>query len=328
MKTLIVGGNIASNKKSSIILKMSKEFKDVECYNGILPKTIKGKQLVIWAPDIENTKDKNYPKKEKGNILICSKVMRDGYTHVDSVSRIFKMQGNGVIEIYKKGDLFLFSLRDALNNCWCDKTTSIHELCVAIKSLYEWTKKSIRKSLNHKKTLNLIDSDIDISLFYKFIQINKDLTKKVANHCGNRFFGNYSTRCTKLFPSMKSGKNLFIFSPRNVDKKYITVDDRVVCDYENYYGNIKPSVDTPIQLEIYKMFSNINYIIHGHAFIEDAVETENYFPCGDLREFYCIEKLLPSNNFINLKNHGFLIAADNLNELKKLIKDLNFISIV
>lgn len=327
MRTLIVGGNITTGRESSIISKISREFNDVECYNGILPKTVEEKELIIWAPDIKNTEDKDYPEKDKGCVLICSKVMREGYTHVDSVSRVFRMQGNGVIEIYREDDLFLFSFRDALNNCWCDKTTSIYELCTSIKALYKWTKESIRRSLNHKKALNIVDSDIDISLFYKFMQINKDLAKKVANHCGNRFFGNYSTRCTKLFPSMKSGKNLFIFSPRNVDKKYITVDDRVVCDYENYYGNIKPSVDTPIQLEVYRMFPNINYIIHGHAFIKDAVETENYFPCGDLREFYCIEKLLPNNNFINLKNHGFLIVAEDLNELKKLIKNLDFIGI-
>ena len=51
-------------------------------------------------PNIDNEEEKQYPIKKKGSVLICSKVMREGYKPIDAISRIFKMQGNAVIAIY------------------------------------------------------------------------------------------------------------------------------------------------------------------------------------------------------------------------------------
>ena len=328
MKTLLVGGSIDTMKKSSIIKELGEFFNDIQIQNGLTPDTLKGFDLTIWMPNYPNTWNKEYPIKDKASVLICSKVMRQGHTHVDSCARIFEMQGNAVIEIYKEEDIFSFELRDALNYCWCNKTPYLAVLYEGIKSLYKWTKSQSRRSLIQQPELTITNIKTDTDLYYKFIQINKQLADKVAENCGNRFFGNYSNRCTKLFPSYRNSDNLFCFSPRNIDKRYVTIIDKVICDYNYYYGNRKPSIDTPVQLEVYKNFPGINYIIHGHAYIEKAVYTDNYFPCGDMREVEELIKLYKKGHeLINCKHHGFVILCETIEDVEKYYNDSNFITV-
>jgi hypothetical protein len=332
MKTLVVGGDI-NKRKSKIISMISKSLNAVEA-NGILPSSIKGFDLTIWMPNIGNDKEKVYPAKNKGSVLICSKVMREGYTRIDSVSRIFKMHANAVIELYKEENRVRFQLVDALGNEWGKTTEDIDILCKNIMSIYKWTKGSIRKSLTQISKNSLITSNMSLNMdtVEDFIVINNRLAQKCAVGCGNRYFGNYSTRCTKLFLSARSDRpDYFLFSPRNTDKRYVTSSDLVtVNDMAQYFGN-KPSVDTPVQLEVYKTFKNINFMIHGHAYIKgeikplidpssvsDAPFTKNYYPCGDLRDVDEICKLVSKGHkAINLINHGFLILAEELEEFDK-----------
>jgi hypothetical protein len=332
MKTLIVGGDI-NKRKSKIISMISKSLNAVEA-NGILPSSIKGFDLTIWMPNIGNDKEKVYPAKNKGSVLICSKVMREGYTRIDSVSRIFKTHANAVIEVYKEENRVRFQLVDALGNEWGKTTEDIDILCKNIMSLYKWTKGSIRKSLTQVSEINSIMyiHGFNINMLEDFMVINNRIAQKCAVSCGNRYFGNYSTRCTKLFPSMRNkGTCYFLFSPRNTDKRYVTSSDMVVVnDLNQFYGN-KPSVDTPVQLEVYKTFKNINFMIHGHAYIKGEIKplidpsavsnapfTKNYYPCGDLRDVDEICKLVSKGHkVINLINHGFLILAEELEEFDK-----------
>ncbi len=104
MRTIIVGGDTDTGRESSIVKQLHDIVPWSHIHNGELPKQINGFDLTIWMPNISNEEPKDYPKKDKGSVLICSKVMRNGYTHIDSVSRIFKMHGHAVIEIYKEGD--------------------------------------------------------------------------------------------------------------------------------------------------------------------------------------------------------------------------------
>ena len=106
MKTLIVGGNFGETpKKSKIIDLISNNFENYTIINGgtlsELPHEINS-DLIIWMPNISNEENKQYPIKSIGNVLIVSKVIRDGYTKLDAISRIFKMNGNAVIAIYKE----------------------------------------------------------------------------------------------------------------------------------------------------------------------------------------------------------------------------------
>ena len=323
-KILIVGGNPITGKHSKIAELLGKEL-DACVVNGAISRVEK-RDLIIWMPDFSNDEDKIYPKKDQGAVLICSKVMREGYTHVDSVSRIFKMGGNAVIEIYPVYDgmvkRFEFQLVDALGNTWGDRSESLTKLKNSIIDLYLWTKGSVRRSLTQGPCLTL---EPDLDEFYKFIQINRRLALQCAEGCGNRFFGNYSTRCTKLFPASRFGSELFAVSPRNIDKNFVTAQDMVVCDHNTYYSTRKPSIDTPVQLELYREFPLVNYMIHGHAYIQGAAWTNDYYPCGDMREIEGIIRVVRGNGSltttaINLKNHGFLILTDTIEELNRTWK--------
>jgi len=323
MNILIAGGN-DNGKKSGVINKI----KDVICqdaddyaiYNGSLPDNVSGYDLVLWMPDIPNEKEKQYPVKDRGAVLICSKVIREGYNRFDAVTRIFKMHGNAVIAIYKEpGYNFKFELIDALANIWYSGY-DILDLCVSIMRLYKWTKDAIRVSVPKAVGQKLVA----LEPLDNFIAINREFALKSASQCGNRYFGNFSTRCTKLFPSHRDD-NLIVMSPRNVDKRTLTADDMVQIIDGKYIGDRKPSVDAPIQMAIYEHFPDIRYMIHGHAYIKGFPITDHYFPCGDMREVQEIVKLLQEGyKTINLKNHGFLLATNTLDEMKELKNSLDF----
>lgn len=328
MKTFIIGGNFGVRKASGIVEKIAKYFDNPTVINGgcieDLPTNLLS-DLILWLPNIQNEVPKHYPKKNAGNVLICSKVMRDGYSIVDAVSRIFKMNGNAVIAVYKTNSFVTFKLIDALGNIWFDGS-DIEQLCSVIKDFYKFTKSSIRMN-SVKITEEIIpekNHDLD-----KFIELNKSLANYIQTSCGQRFFGNLSTRCSKLFPSYKVDDVYVFISPRNINKYMITSDDMICITLKDnlvrYIGDIKPSVDSPIQLLIYKKFPRINYMIHGHAFVKNAVETENYCLCGDIREVEEVSKLIDSDcGAINLKNHGFILYSDSLSKLIKLTNTLEF----
>lgn len=151
------------------------------------------------------------------------------------------------------------------------------------------------------------------------------------------FFGNISTRCQHLFPSTRLSDRKeqdnphILVSPRNTDKtgtyKLIEAyyyDNNIIYEEEHK----KPSVDTPCQLNIYEEFPYINYMIHGHAFIKNAPITGKYCFCGDILESNYISPIIRKNTnkfgTMNLKNHGFLMYADTLENLEKIIKESNF----
>ena len=327
MKVAIIGGDFGIKRESSVVSKLASEFTDSIVLNGgsidELPTDINS-DLIIWMPNIINEEPKNYPHKAVGNVLICSKVMREGYTKIDAVSRIFKMQGNAVIAIYKK-DKFYFELFDALGNSWYNGS-SITMLANTINQFYNFTKAAVR--VRTAKGVGVIPT-LNSDNITRFIQLNNTLANNIQTECGERFFGNISTRCQKLFPTMRNDG--ILVSPRNSNKQRLTVSDMVYC-YEDsdtiYYlsDSNKPSVDSPIQMKVYDSCPQINYMIHGHAFIKDATMTSEYYLCGDLRESNEVISIIGSSpvGCINLKNHGFLLYADSLDNLENLINTLSF----
>lgn len=321
MKSVICGGNLNTGKESGIIVKINDSIKCDYMFNGSMPVSISECDLVLWFPDISNDMKKVYPIKDKGSVLICSKVMREGYTKIDAVSRIFNMNGNAVIAIYKDDSKQMrFELIDALGNVWCN-TSDISILSNRILDIYHWTKASVRKSLKKIKDIGTVP------ISERFLDLNKKIAKKVVNGCGERYFGNYSTRCMSLFPSIRFFDQ-YLFSPRNVDKREITVNDMVLCTKNEYFGERKPSVDAPVQIEIYEQIPGINYMIHGHAYIENAPTTENYYPCGDLREVdEVVDLMRKGHKIINLKNHGFIIAGRHLVDISNINKSVEFKSL-
>ena len=333
MKTTIVGGDFGKAKESSVIRKISNFFDNPTIYNGgILDELpvdkIQESSLIIWAPNIENEIQKQYPKKSTGAVLICSKVMRPETTTIEAIARIFKMNGNAVIAIYppsEQGDKFNFNLIDALGNSWYEGD-DIKLLSNSIKNLYNWAVKSIRMGTQKSEFEFNPQSPEYLD---KLIELNKIVADKFES-VGGRFFGNTSTRCLKMFPTYRYDDVYMMVSRRNVDKSRITKEDFVKVKYSdnklNYIGDSKPSVDTPIQASIYQQFPNVNVMIHGHTYLEGAPYTTDYYPCGDMRECSEVSKLIQGEfGSINLTHHGFLIYANNLDQLSNIISELVFI---
>lgn len=330
MNIQIVGGNFGIDQKpSSVVNKLAEVLNINNIFNGgsikDLPSELSS-DLILWMPNIVNEEPKHYPNKKIGSVLICSKVMRNGYRKIDAVSRIFKLHGNAVIAIYKDSIPFIFELIDALGNVWY-KGSDISKLSESILKFYNFTKEAVRVQTKRED----IDFDFDketTNILNGLIQTNIKLQKYIETSCGNRFFGNISTRCQKLFPSFRVNNNYMFVSPRNSDKESLTSDDMVLYSSDNTYsGKNKPSVDSPTQIKIYELYPHINFMIHGHAIISGIgeVNTNNYRLCGDVREVNEILNVVNTNEksfIINLKNHGFLIGADSLNSLDGLVNKI------
>lgn len=340
METMIVGGNFGNPPKESGIvgkltegvLRLADESDVTVIFNGgtleQLPHNIDS-DLIIWMPNISNETEKNYPVKKKGAVLICSKVMREGYRRQDAVARIFKMHGNAVIAIYDLPDgRKSFKLIDALNNIhW--EGDDIEGLAHAIKEFYKWTKSAVRIGTIRDDSPVVKHTVFRPDGAFELLELNDKLAKFIQTSCDDRFFGNLSTRCQKLFPSEKDFPGIYV-SPRNCDKEKLCVYDMVyVTPDMRYSGDNKPSVDTPVQMRIYQVNPDVRYMIHGHAFItrEDVPETSRYYLCGDVREaddvlYNIMDTDVRKYGAINLKNHGFLLYSDTLENMEKLIDDL------
>jgi hypothetical protein len=280
-------------------------------------------------PNLPNEEPKHYPKKAPGSVLVVSKLMHRDVTSADAAARIFKMQGNAVIEIYPpdpySSDLYRFRLADALSNTWYEGE-DLAPLSRSILGLHKWTNDSIRVP-----TVSLQSSNPALN---QLMDIVHQVADKVEAKVGERYFGNVSTRCMATFPSMRLSNGLDILvSPRNIDKTRLTAEDMILVTASTrgevqYLGSRKPSVDTPVHLNLYQNHPKINYMIHGHAYIEGYPYTEEYFPCGDLREVPGISKIIgeTATAVINLKNHGFLIASADLSTLRNLVVNAQFIN--
>jgi ribulose-5-phosphate 4-epimerase/fuculose-1-phosphate aldolase len=346
MKVLLVGGNFAGRtgipKPSGVVEKLGEALKEdvsVDVVNGgdvweLESLDLNPYDLVIWMANVDNSQPKKYPTKRKGSVMVISKRMTRGRTELDAVARIFGMQANAVIGIKPDGEQFSFKLMDALGNLWVE-TEDIKELATAVMSFMKWNSSSRRVGTHRVEPEHLSE----------VVELNKVVADKFEA-VKSRYFGNVSTRCMKMSPTSRScegdGKLIFV-SKRNVSKQRLTTEDMIPVlqkdfnengsDPLKYFGKDKPSVDTPIQMYLYKVFPEINHMIHGHAYIKGAPHTEHYYPCGDLRETKCVQELIEKINWdrtawhgaINLKNHGFLIFADTLEHLERIVNEVELI---
>ena len=159
---------------------------------------------------------------------------------------------------------------------------------------------------------------------YKFVAATFE-TKDVK-----RFLGNASFRCPKGFPSFRDGKYIFV-SKRNVNKEFIGIKELVPVYLEDdklfYCGDNKPSVDSPIQVRLYSLLPNVNYMIHSHCYIENAPYTDVVLPCGALEEIDEIRNIIKKhfdNDYdkdfyvVNLLGHGSIMMSNKASQLKKI----------
>jgi hypothetical protein len=149
-----------------------------------------------------------------------------------------------------------------------------------------------------------------------------------------RFVGNAAFRCSHGFPAFRDGDIAFI-SRRNIDKASIGADGFVPViltpgsgpkTVYKYFGEHKPSVDTPIQAHLFATYPRIKYLIHGHVYVAGADFIDTLWPCGAYQEAGDIAEKIwdghgPENvtRFVlNLKGHGFIAGADDYRYFESL----------
>jgi hypothetical protein len=282
--------------------------------------------IIIWLANVPNDKPKiirtiklNYPTA----ILVTSKNNIDGkYGTMDLVARALQTKSNLLIEFTKDEDGVIAStIIDPLCNCYLEKSIYIEDVTYCL--LYRINELMSFTRIGSEQIGEAVEVP-DNNAFFNDVKYFGDKFHDLIHGVNtSRFLGNASFRCEKGFPSMRDGDLIFV-SRRNIDKREIGKDGFVACDANSlvngtkvrYYGEHKPSVDTPIQLALYSYYKNIDYMIHSHVYVKNAPFTHSKIPCGAIQEAGEIIELFPWNDVtsfaINLKGHGSIIGSSDL----------------
>ncbi len=338
----LIGGTFDNNggKFSSVVAKLASYLNSSQGVrlNGGRLDQLKELQfssmsgVLLWMPNIDNSEDKILPRIKEENpklLLVSSKrVVEKDYTEVDVIGRLLKSKSNLGLMITKEGELYRFKLLDPLGNLWAD-TIDISDLCANLLKRIETLKSMTRIGSVRVGGARPLDIRPD------FIELVRKLGSKFSKFVNavnpNRLLGNAATRCSYGFPSVRQDMFAVFVTRRNVDKATLSKDDFVEVDATSfdtvkYYGDFKPSVDTPIQLRLFREYPKVKYIIHGHVYVPGAVLTTHKLPCGSVEEVHEIVKLIPNkdrtNFVVNLKGHGCLLLMDD--EGLKIASDIAF----
>lgn len=335
MKAIVVGGvfNTNGGRPSKIIASLS-EGLGWDSLNGGHLETIQNFDFtkydtLFWAPDVDNAEDKILPRIKAINpklLLISTKrVVEKEYTEADVIGRMLKSHSNLGVMMTRHEGRYAFRLLDPLGNQFC-YTENVSDLAASLNKRVAEIKAMTR--IGSVKNGDAVAGDIEP----EFIQIVRSLGDIFSQHVNavnpERFLGNASTRTTRCchgFPSVRAQEEgLYFVSRRNVNKETMSAQDFVaVANDESvvrYYGDNKPSVDSPIQIRIFNHYANVNYMVHGHTYVDGAPSTHSIIPCGHIEEFNEIKELYPdtqaSNFVVNLRGHGCLLLARDLEYLK------------
>lgn len=316
---------------------------EVEALPDNLPA---GTKALIWMPNIDNWEDKLLPVIKKKNpflTLVSSKrIIEKDYAWWDVVLRLLKTRSNLGITIHKEDGHYQFSLLDPLGNLHLEKSESVEKLAAAIKDRLRTLRAVTRVGSIRRGEAGPIDIPIE---FLDYVRETGVLFGKLWDGAINkeRFMGNAAvrTRCMAGFPAMRSGDTVLV-SRRNVEKATIGPDDFVPVEHVSrlrlgYYGQNKPSVDAPAEVELFFALPRIQYMIHGHVYVKGAPYTRIALPCGALQEVTEVllalaqhhelsaqhhelyeSELKDLDSFaVNLLGHGCLVGAATLEQLQQ-----------
>lgn len=321
-------------------------------HNIILPSVV-DYQIVMWFANVPNDADKLRDVKAINPkcILVTSKRNDDGkYTFAELISRALAIKANLTIEFSKHENKFNMMLFDPLGNVFYDGfdvEVMCDNLMCRVYQLQHFTRvPTIRET-------ELATPEVpEETEFFEFAHDCADIFHNLIRPAKGteRFLGNMSFRCQNGFPSFRGENNIIYVSRRNVDKSDINAQSFVPTYLDNndnvkYFGDFKPSVDTPVQLRLYKLFPWANYMLHAHCYVDTTgiqntlmFKTNNPVPCGAIEEVSEIYKIIPKtiNDMngtvqlfnknaprllaINLAGHGCILIAKDVEIFKELQK--------
>ena len=356
MSILVVGGTwFESGGKASKVFndlyigiksvfdKEDQDYYNLDYYNGggleLLDSLSKqySSKITFWMPNISNDINEKFieiiKKRNQHVILIGSKRLDERDIGLpEIIDRMLVTKMNLCLLIDKDGDKFTGKIIDPLGNLF-GSGTDFCELGkkLAERALYLSRVKRVGSSqITNEQEMPKVECDPEFfNIIHEWAEIFDKLVPRPKQV--NRFLGNAAFRCSYGFPAFRGHDELIYVSRRNVDKSGIGINDFVpVKPFEyydgevKYYGDIKPSVDTPVNLLLFKHFPNINYMIHGHVYIKSAPITSKAIPCGAVEEFEEIIKLNDINtwNIFNLKGHGCIFIAESIRDIRSVNKEI------
>lgn len=357
--------DLNNGKESGLIKKIYLELKkyeklNIDYYNGgnynelnNLLNSVINYEIVFWMVNVPNNLEKirNVKEINPKTMLITSKRNNNEYSFQELIQKALSSKSNLVIEFTRVNDIYQMKLFDPLGNVWyigTDIEAFVKSLVDRLLFIKKITRQSTIKDEENTGALawffNMFKQemyedktkfkDLEIKEKEEFLELVKEYASIFAGATMEtkdvkRFLGNASFRCLKGFPSFRNNKYILV-TKRNVNKEHITIDDFVPVYLEDdklyYQGEFKPSVDTPIQVRLYKKLPNINYMIHSHCYIKNAPTTLNSLPCGAIEEVEEILDLIEkeygdfSKNFyvLNLKGHGSIMMSNDVEKLKNV----------
>lgn len=347
---LLVGGTFdyAGGKPSGVVRRMApalqKHAENVDVYNGGFADelshnillSVTNYDIVIWMPNVPNDIPKMRDVKaiNPKTILISSKRNdNEKYSFAELINRALALKSNLTIEFAKQlNGTFKMRVFDPLGTVYYEGD----DIEAMVAATYERAARLVKftrvPSVPAEGSAPTVPNEERFfkfarecsEIFHNLIQPDKGVT---------RFLGNMSFRCQNGFPSFRGNNGIIYVSRRNVDKRDINATSFVPTYLDEagavrYFGEHKPSVDTPIQQRLYKMFPQINYMIHAHCYINhpDALCTFHPVPCGAIEEvaeiFHVIKyarHLNPDFIAINLLGHGCILMATDVAYFEALV---------
>lgn len=316
---------------------------NLETLKRELPEVLPKVSVVVWMPDVSNDEEKMLRlAKPPGSThtLVMSKALygRDPKPLLGEVmQRALGAKANLILTIDRDESLFRGQLLDPLGNLFA-KGEDFQKLGAATAKRILELRGITRVGSEQLSSdppgdpLKEVPEEF-VGLVKEYAEVFEQLI--MGNLEGDlgldgkkkRFLGNSAFRCIRGFPAYRGEERIFV-SRRNVEKMRLSTADFVpVKPYSSdtakvqYWGEHKPSVDTPIQLRLFEAMPQIQYMLHGHVYLQQAKFTNRVLPCGALEEFEEIMKVVEKNKsvfLVNLKGHGFIAGARDLNLLGNL----------
>ncbi len=328
-KTLFVGGtfNDSGGRHSKIvdIVANSIGTKNMTFHNGgsytdieKIVDSIKEHELIYWFADVPNNKPKlvrEIKRKNKRCILVTSKRnINENYSFQELIYRALKPKSNLVVEISCSAERYQARIFDPLGNVFLDYNQDMTQVGAVLKLRTSQLLNYTRESSSYAGPALTVPNE---SAFFRVI---KEYAHKMHDlihakpEAANRFFGNASFKSDRVY-----------ISRRNIDKRKIDNKSFVAVDTNKplkYFGENKPSVDSPGQVLLYSQYPKVKYMLHTHAYIKCTPFTKNVVPCGALEEVDEIKELYPDKNstdfFVNLRGHGSLALVSKVSSLKNI----------
>ena len=293
--------------------------------NKIFPEIVDS-DIVFWFC---RTAEKNrrlvesVKKLNKNTLLVILALTNGKKTIYEQVARMLSIRANLMLEI-RVWDVnkFSASILDPLGNVFLRDETDVR---VVSQILCKLVSDLVNKHRVHSVSVGPVVSAPNEEEFFTIAREQAAVFHDIIHaDKQDRYLGHLSFRCEHGFPSFVKDGLIFV-TKRNVDKRSIDATSFVAInpdchDIVEYYGVDAPSVDAPISIRLYNHYPSIRYMMHSHVYAENAPFTKSVNPCGAIEEADEIFALVKNDdNFVvNLKGHGALVGAKDLNYLRTI----------